>query len=488
MNRLSRAGIAVALLAGVLWAGGVAEAGNLLPTVTVCVDPSSGVVSRVASSSKCVGSAQSWSASQSAPLLCWNASSLKPADRTRVVSIAPSSGCAAPLRSVPVGSAQLLCAGGKSGVLRWSMTKACKSGNLPTWIRSASIPTTVATTSPITTPPTAVVVPSVSLSATTIQGDTYPKAVTVTTNVAGTIYFAEGDFVVRTVSDITSAPSHRWAKGTVTSANTPTSIAIDVDAVTNGYYRVYVANSQGVLSAPATKIVTVSVTRASTATTTTTVALSCANGGSCTVGVDTGPGGGIVFYYSASAFTSAGSVCNTNCHALEVAPAGWIVSSTPASQTNCSNPGTSTVDPECEWSGNTSTAIGSTAQGTAIGTGHANTTAIRAQSNTVGKAATTSRAYQGGGKTDWFLPSKDELNQLCRYAWNLTVANTDTTCTGMSGTIRTGFSTRGFYWSSSEFADIVNAAKNVEVQNFSDGGRNVIDKSWSLSVRPIRAF
>ena len=100
-----------------------------------------------------------------------------------------------------------------------------------------------------------------------------------TANVAGTIYFAEGDFVVKTVSDITSAPSHRWASGTVTSANTPTSIAIDVDALANGYYRVFVANSQGVLSAPATNIATISVPRIPTAaeiaagTTTTTVAV-----------------------------------------------------------------------------------------------------------------------------------------------------------------------------------------------------------------------
>ena len=132
MNRLSRAGIAVVLLTGVLWAGGGAEAGNLLPTLKVCVDASSGVVSRVASSSKCVGGAQFWSASKSAPLLCWNASSLKPSDRTRVVSVAPSAGCALPLSPVPVGRAQLLCADGETGVLRWPLTKSCASGNLQT--------------------------------------------------------------------------------------------------------------------------------------------------------------------------------------------------------------------------------------------------------------------------------------------------------------------------------------------------------------------
>ena len=69
MNRLSRVGIAVSLLAGVLWAGGVAEATRLPDPVAVCVNPSSGVASRVASSAKCVGGKQVWSATKSAPLL-----------------------------------------------------------------------------------------------------------------------------------------------------------------------------------------------------------------------------------------------------------------------------------------------------------------------------------------------------------------------------------------------------------------------------------
>ena len=273
MNRLSRAVIAVVLLAGALWSGGVAEAGRMPSAVTVCVNASSGMVRLVASSSECVGGAQSWSASQSAPLLCWNASSLDPQVGTRKVSVAPSSGCAAPLRSVPVGEVLLLCAGGKFGVLRWPVTGSCRSGVTPIWVHSAATPitsatsATSATSTTSTTSTTAVVVPSVSLLATSIEGNTWPRAVTVTANVVGTIYFAEGDFIVKTVSDITSVPSYRWASGTVTSANAPTSIPIDVDALTNGYYRVFVADSKGVLSAPAINIVTISVTRASTATT-----------------------------------------------------------------------------------------------------------------------------------------------------------------------------------------------------------------------------
>ena len=208
---------------------------------------------------------------------------------------------------------------------------------------------------------------------------------------------------------------------------------------------------------------------------------SCANGGACVVGVDTGAGGGIVFYYSASAFTSTGSACGINCHYLEAAPTGWIVASTPAGQTNCSTPGTSTVDPRCVWSGDTSNAIGSTAQGTAIGTGHANTTAIILQNSTAGKAATVSRAYQGGGKTDWFLPSQLELNQLCRYAWNLTVNNALETCTGGTGTIRTGFSLID-YWSSSEYD-----ASLARYHYFNNGGQANYAKYLVLYVRPVRA-
>ena len=125
--------------------------------------------------------------------------------------------------------------------------------------RKAPIPTTTTTTSvaPFTT---LAVVPAVSLASTFITGSTFPKAAMVTTNVAGTVYFIEGASPVNTVSDITSARYYRWTSGVV-AANTPTSIALDVDVLTNGYYRVFVTNSQGVLSAPALNKVTISISR-----------------------------------------------------------------------------------------------------------------------------------------------------------------------------------------------------------------------------------
>ena len=129
--------------------------------------------------------------------------------------------------------------------------------------RKAPIPTTTTTTTSTTTiaPSTTVaLVPSVSLAATFLDSGAFPKATVVTSNVAGTVYFIEGASPVNTVSDITLARYYRWTSGVVV-ANTPTSIALDVDVLTNGYYRVFVANSQGVLSAPAFNKVTISITR-----------------------------------------------------------------------------------------------------------------------------------------------------------------------------------------------------------------------------------
>jgi hypothetical protein len=157
-------------------------------------------------------------------------------------------------------------------------------------------------------------------------------------------------------------------------------------------------------------------------------------------------------------------------------------------QTNCDDgtAGTSSVDPKCAWSGNTSAAIGST--GTGIGTGYANTSAMILQSNTAGKAGTVARAFQGGGKTDWFLPSKDELNALCKWATNDTV---NTICNnGGSGGLsltRGGFASLS-YWSSSE-----TNSSNSQIQIFDSnslfGAQGPEDKSASyIHVRPVRAF
>jgi hypothetical protein len=155
--------------------------------------------------------------------------------------------------------------------------------------------------------------------------------------------------------------------------------------------------------------------------------------------------------------------------------------SSPTGQANCTIAGTSTVDPQCEWSYESSS--DSSALGTAIGTGYANTSQMISQSNYGGYAATTASAYLGGSKTDWFLPSILELNQLCRYAWRMTADSSAITCADESGEIRTGFST-DFYWSSSEYD-----FESAWVQDFRFGdGSYGWGKVYTSSVRPVRAF
>jgi hypothetical protein len=290
------------------------------------------------------------------------------------------------------------------------------------------------------------VVPTVSLAATFLDSGAFPKAAVVTTNVAGTVYFIEGASPVNTVSDITSARYYRWTSGVV-AANTPTSIALDVDVLTNGYYRVFVANSQGVLSAPAVNKVTISISRASDV-----AALSCAAGGVCAVG-ETGPGGGVVFYVQAAGGTfSCGATLASTCRYLEAAPTTGTISWS---------------DAQYVWSGNTSTLIGSAAQGEGVGTGYKNTEAIVAQSSTANRAGTIVRAYRGPNNlSDWYLPSKGELNELYRER------------------VRVGGNSAVSYWSSTEVD-----ANVAWMQHFYNGFQGDDAKSiGTYYVRPVRAF
>jgi hypothetical protein len=126
-------------------------------------------------------------------------------------------------------------------------------------------------------------------------------------------------------------------------------------------------------------------------------------------------------------------------------------------------------DPAIKWCSNTTTLIAGTF-GTAIGTGETNTNAMLAGSPaacTTG-AAVSARAYTGGGKNDWFLPSKDELNEL--YPQRTTVG---------------GFAAES-YWSSSQGVKFY--ADYAWLQNFGYGGQLLVGKVNSKLVRPVRAF
>ncbi len=102
---------------------------------------------------------------------------------------------------------------------------------------------------------------------------------------------------------------------------------------------------------------------------------------------------------------------------------------------------------------------------TIIGKGLENTNKIIAsQGNTGSYAAKICRDYTVGGYTDWFLPSKDELNKLV-----------------INKSYIGGF-TSGYYWSSSE------AAYNfARIQKY-NGTFAISSKSSSFYIMAIRAF
>jgi Protein of unknown function (DUF1566) len=112
------------------------------------------------------------------------------------------------------------------------------------------------------------------------------------------------------------------------------------------------------------------------------------------------------------------------------------------------------------------TSIGGT--GTAIGTGQANTTAIITECGEAGIAARICDDLMLNGYSDWFLPSKDELNQMY-----------------LQKTVIGGFGNNDYWCSSEKGANGANYAWN---QHFVDGGQYGNDKYGTDYVRAVRAF
>jgi hypothetical protein len=103
---------------------------------------------------------------------------------------------------------------------------------------------------------------------------------------------------------------------------------------------------------------------------------------------------------------------------------------------------------------------------TAIGSGNQNTLDIITECSTVEIAAKLCVDLVLGGYSDWYLPSKDELNKL--YINRAAIG---------------GFA-NGYYWSSTEFG-----VYHAWSQNFNNGTQaNYVNKNGTYYVRAIRAF
>ena len=210
-----------------------------------------------------------------------------------------------------------------------------------------------------------------------------------------------------------------------------------------------------------------------------------------------GPGGGLIYYVNDAGFScgatysSTGSPTGGKCKYLEVAPNGWDSGSDPTKQwaTGTSSSGNASLD-----------VSGITNDGSeynnilGVGLGYQNSIAIVTQNgaaynaNSNNYAAGAARAYSGGSKTDWYLPTTAELNLLCQWARGVAPSVT-TACTGGSINSATyGAGSAGFrgesYWSSSE-----RGASLAWDQYFHTGRQfSIYGKGATAYVRPVRAF
>jgi hypothetical protein len=175
----------------------------------------------------------------------------------------------------------------------------------------------------------------------------------------------------------------------------------------------------------------------------------CATEIICAVG-DTGPGGGIVFYAGAT-FTETGSVCNTRCNYLELAPKFWKSNPEPVGQLApvSSYPSASTSD--------------------LFGTGWSNTNTLTAYANnTTGVYAAVRYGSATNTVGQWFLPSTYEMDAL----WNSPINTQLTPDWYWTSTYRGGFAGAEYYFPKT-------AGDTMPFYSGFAGTHN---------VRPIRAF
>jgi hypothetical protein len=172
---------------------------------------------------------------------------------------------------------------------------------------------------------------------------------------------------------------------------------------------------------------------------------------------DTGPAGGLIFYDKGS--------YSDGWRFLEAAPQST------------------------EWTSKQWGKYGTMVNGTetAIGTGKNNTALILAVLNASpadsDRAAQLTDALSYGGYDDWFLPSKDELNEMCWVLHSRRWNGISTEDNPAYGTNRVGGFANDYYWSSSE------SSRNYACLQYFDNGINYsLDKNLSLRVRAVRAF
>ena len=218
----------------------------------------------------------------------------------------------------------------------------------------------------------------------------------------------------------------------------------------------------------------------------------CAEGLKYACGGIGASGVGTVFYATATPFACGANMAST-CNYLEVAPNGWN-----GKLVNCKDGCGGSTNKTSDWGEeglgtgrgykycgedgwvggiNYSNTYIPGADGTVVGSGYANTSAmvnfcVAKKTKSANESSRLARGYTGGGQSDWSMPSRDELNALFYYP------NRDAI----------GGFTAAYYFSSSQYDDDYAWAQDFGKQNLGFGYQTGFRKSEQLGVRPIRAF
>jgi len=184
-----------------------------------------------------------------------------------------------------------------------------------------------------------------------------------------------------------------------------------------------------------------------------------------------GPGGGVVFYYSNTAFTELGSTCASQCHYLEFAPADWIANALDG----------------FVWSPNN---YETTAGNMEIGGGLSNTKNMTLFDQTPNSVAFSALAYTGNDNSlgQWFIPSDLELSLFSQSKIFNAMVNH-----GPGGKMD--------LWSSTDSCRVTSVkdtqtivkgcspwAFSISFSSSGVGSLNLLDKRYPLYVYVVRAF